>query len=289
MIRSPVWIRSFRRPARICAECLARAKDVEARTLLSALENRTDAVLEEIRHGVAAGRIRPYLPLRLSINDAPVVWTSKQVERAGFFATAGNPFYWGHIYVALCAILELDLNTVVISVVGDYPYKRGIEEPKEHRHAIARRALQYFDPLLRYTPLGFDNMKLGEENASELLLLNDDLPLELFYVAGGDAHQIAAVNLAACRVLLKPRDGSETPRLRGLLFPRAQRGSAAEELRRKYSFLELAKRTYAPFPTVHGQELSSSMFRADPEIPILPSRALDYILKLGLYRGDKDL
>jgi hypothetical protein len=271
------------------AECLARAKDGEARKLISALESRTSAVLEEIRQKVAAGRIRPDLALRLSINDAPVVWPAKQVERVGFFATAGNPLYWGHIYFALCAILELDLNTVVVSVVGDHPDKRGIKQSKEHRRAIARCALQYFAPLLRYTPLGFDNMKIGEENASELLLLNYDLPLEVFYIAGGDVHEIAAANLAACRVLLKPRDGSETPHLRGLLFPRAQVQSPAEELCRKYPFLELARRTYKPFPTVRGQELSSSMFRADPDIPILPSRALDYILKQGLYRGDKSL
>jgi hypothetical protein len=272
------------------AECLARAKDTEARELVLALKNRTSAVLEEIQHKVAAGEIRPDLDLRLSINDAPVVWPTRRIERVGFFATAGNPLYWGHIYVALCAILELDLNTVVVSVVGARPYKRGIEESKEHRHAIARRALHYFDPLLRYTPLGFDNMKIGEENASELLLLNYDLPLEVFYIAGGDVHEIAAANLAACRVLLKPRDGGETPScLRGLLFPRAQVESSPEKLRSEHPFLELAKRTYEPFPKVGVQELSSSMFRADPDIPILPSRALDYILRQGLYRGDKAL
>ena len=178
---------------------------------MSTLETRTIALLKEIRSRVAAGRIRPDLALRLSINEAPVEWPEIGCRRVGFFATSGDPFYWGHIYVSLCAILELDLNFVVMQVMGDHPHKRGTKQSKEHRHTIARRALEYFFPLLRYTPLGFDNMKIGEENASELLLLNYGLPLEVFYIAGGDVHGIAAANLAACRTLLKPRDGSETP------------------------------------------------------------------------------
>ncbi len=265
------------------AEGLSRAKDAEARTLVSILESRIIAILEEIRLKVVAGRIRPDLALRLSINDAPVEWPDVQAQRVGFLATSGDPFYWGHIYVALCSILELDLNTVVVQVMGDHPHKRGIKQSKEHRHAIARRALEYFFPLLRYTPLGFDNMKIGEENASELLLLNYGLPLEVFYIAGGDVHEIAAANLAACLTLLKPRDGSETPHLRGLLFPRAKGAPSAEELCRKYPFLELSKREYQPFPTVRGHELSSAMFRAYPDTPVLPSRALDYILAHRLY------
>jgi hypothetical protein len=269
-------------------ESMVRVKDVETVALLSTLESRITTVLEEIRSRVAAGKIHPNLPLRLSITDAPVRWPDAltgHFQRVGFLATSGDPFYWGHIYVALCAILELDLNAVVVQVMGDHPHKLEIKQPKEHRHEIARRALEYFFPLLRYTPLGFDNMKIGEENASELLLLNYHLPLEVYYIAGGDVHDIAARNLAACRTLLIPRDGSEPPRLLGLLFPRPQGRSSAKELRRRYPFLAIAERAYEPFPTVRGLELSSSMFRANPDIPILPSRAWDYILEHGLYGG----
>ena len=268
-------------------QCVARAKDDEARRLLDTLEQRIIDVLEHIQSRVLRGKIHPGLPLRLSIQDAPVSWLREltgHFQRVGFFATSGDPFYWEHIFVALSAMLELNLNTVVIQVMGDHPFKLARKQPKEHRHAIARLAIEYFFPLLRYTPLGYNNMKIGEENASELLLLNHGLPLEVCYIVGGDVHRIAVSNLAACRTLLKPRDGTKTPRLIGLLLPRGQERASAERLRKRYPFIKLAKRRLQPFPKVRGMELSSTMFRTDPEIPILPNRALDYIRKHGLYR-----
>lgn len=269
---------------------LSRAKDAEAQGLLEALEQELVSVLEQIQSKVSDGKIRPDLPLRLSIRDAPVSWPrelSARFQPVGFLATSGDPFYWGHIFVALSAMLELNLNTVVIQVMGDHPFKRQRKQPKEHRHAIARLAMKYLFPLLRYTPLGYDNMKLGEENAAELLLLNHGLPLEVCYIAGGDVHKVAAANLAACRTLLKPRDGTKTPRLVGLLIPRGRTRASAKRLQRTYRFIKLARRRFKPFPKARGLELSSTMFRTHPDIPILPNLALEYIEEHGLYRGPK--
>ena len=271
-------------------QCKERTDDNEVSALIEVLQRNILEVLTEIRARVLVSKIYPDLPIRLSIKDAPIKWPTEYAnvpKQIGLLAITGDPLYWGHIFIALCAIVELDLDCVVIQIMGEHPHKISQKQPKEHRHAIARNALEFFYPLLRYTPLGYDNLKIGEENASELLLLNYGLPIDLYYIAGGDVHDVAVANLAACRTLLLPRDGSKAPNLLGLFFSRESEGVNKEALMRKYPFITFATHKYEPFPKVRGLDFSSTMFRNDSSIPILPTRAMQYIEKHGLYKESK--
>lgn len=271
-------------------QCNERTDDSEVHALIEALQKNILEALTEIRARVIASKIYPDLPIRLSITNDPTKWPTEYAnvpKQIGLLAITGDPLYWGHIFIALCAIVELDLDCVVIQIMGDHPHKILQKQPKEHRHAIARNALEYFYPLLRYTPLGYDNLKIGEENASELLLLNYGLPIDLYYIAGGDVHDVAAANLAACRTLLLPRDGSKAPNLLGLFFSRESEGGNKEELMRKYPFIRFATYKFEPFPKVRGLDFSSTMFRNDSSIPILPTRAMQYVEEHGLYKKSK--
>ena len=53
-------------------------------------------------------------------------------------------------------------------------------------------------------------------------------------------------------------------------------------------FIFRAKRQYEPLPNVGGIEFSSTMFRRNPDIPIVPSRALEYIQEHCLYGVHRD-
>jgi len=275
-------------------ECLGRAPDSEPHVLVGALREGVLSALEEIKSKVKDGAIHPELPLRLSITDGTVRWPEELRERrqkVGVLATTGDPLHWQHILVALRAVAAHDLHAALIQVMGDHPHKRERKQPKEHRHAIARRSLEYFFPLLRYTPLGYDNLKVGEENAAEIVLLNYDLPLDLCFIAAGDVRAAALVNLTACRDLLsvirhdtdRPQD--LIPTLSGLFFTGSNPPPEVIRLLEGKDFVQRISRNYVALPKIRGQGMSSTLFRRYPDLPLLPTRALEYVKVHCLYCG----
>ncbi len=241
--------------------------------------------LDEITNLAGTEGFLPSLPLRLAQSDPEASWPqslSQQRQRVGFIAITGNPIHWGHIYQALRAIPRCGLHAVIVQVLGDHPHKRHTKISKVHRHRIAQLSLQPFYPLLRYTPLGCDTLTVGEASAAELVLLNYDLPLEVCFIAEGDARALAARHLEACRALLAVMDTEETrpPELQPILTGAVFRGDDEPEIEalvERYRFLQAIARDFALLG------VSSTMFRADPSIPLLPMAGFDYIHEQGLY------
>jgi purine-nucleoside phosphorylase/nicotinic acid mononucleotide adenylyltransferase len=267
-------------------------------SMLGVEEPETIKLLQEIRGGLleALGSIKEHsqkgelfidTPLRLSVSDAPVRirqgFTPDRRWRVGFMATTGDPLHWGHIMAALRAAAVNNLDTVIVQIMGDHPHKRMQKQPKEHRHAIARLALQYFHPLLRYSPLGFDNLKVGEENAAEFLLLNFDLPIDLFFIVGGDASPDALRNLRACNDLLSfaQKEFGKTLQICALLNLSEGEFSNVPE---KDEWLSNQENSCSARLVYKDMELSSTLYRNCPHLPLLPCEAIRYIEQHGLYK-----
>ncbi len=267
---------------------IAQVLDVEARNVMMALKKCVIEILEKLKKKTQQGMIIPELPLRLSIFDAPVEIPPDQKLynkwRVGFFATVGDPVHWGHILTALRCAAEFDLNTIILQVMGDCPHKRMQKQPKEYRHAIARHAIEYFYPLIRYTPLGYDNLKVGEENAAEFLLLNRDLPLDLYFLAGWDVAQATLRITEACNAILTVVNEEEGKDLKIKLLLSKQHGASVGDVSGQFpDWVIFCKQEYTPLPKFSNIKVSSTLFRSYPDVPILPSRALAYIRKHGLY------
>lgn len=265
---------------------IAQIHENEAKKLLIRLKQDIIETLRKIRDKIKNGIIVPEIPLRLSFFDAPVeiscLLKKGKEWRIGFLATTGNPVLWGHILLALRCMAEFNLNTVILQIMGDHPHKKEPKLPKEYRHAIARYAVEYFYPLIRYTPLGYVNMKIGEENAAEFLLLNKDIPLGLNFIIGGDVTPDAIRNVKACNELLsfmKKEEGRDIS-IKILIGDRYESEHAIVSNQPEwviYSKKKYQSLKYKKIP------LSSTLFRTYPHLPILPSAALSYIKKNNLY------
>lgn len=172
----------------------------------------------------------------------------------------------------------------MISVLGDHPHKPG-KQPRSHRRAIARLVLEDFFPLLRYTPVGYASLQVGEQSAAEVALLNSFKPVDLFYICAQDVRAIALSQIENCRQPLENlnrigpvEEASMAPTLRAAVF----QSPTAQPLA-KSALPDFAETTPRIF---HAIDISSSRFRRDPAIPMLPWKAFEYIHSHGLYLAE---
>jgi len=269
---------------------IAEISEDEAKELLEKLKKSIIKLLYEIKTKVENATIIPEIPLRLSFSDAPVEFSPRPKTggnwRIGFLATTGNPVFWGHILLALRCIAEFDLNTIILQVMGDHPHKRGQKLPKKYRHAIARRAVEYFYPLIRYTPLGYNNMKIGEENAAEFLILNQEIPLDLYLIIGGDVKPDAVRNVKACNELLSAVEKEEGKDLNIKILIGDRYDSEHTNIANQPEWVIYSKKRYQPLK-YKNIPLSSTLFRTYPHLPILPSVAFSYIKQHNLYISEE--
>lgn len=268
---------------------LSKVKEDEAKELLLKLKQAILSALLEIEKKILRRQIAPDISLRLSPFDAPLDVSnfekSGKIVRVGFLATTADPLHWGHILLALRAIEEFDLQTVILQVMGDHPHKKNQKCKKEFRHSIARYSVESFYPLIRYTPLGYDNLKLGEENAAEFLLLNHHTPLDLYLIIGGDAISDAVMNVNACNQLLSVVNKEEGRNfIINILIGDRNQIIQNDSCYHTGNILT-SKMNYPPLPRYKNQELSSTLFRSFPDLPLLPSRAFEYINENNLYHS----
>jgi hypothetical protein len=275
---------------RAMSEDLAYARglcrDAESGQVIDYLQQELLAVMGRLGQKVASGTIQPELKLRLAITDMQAQWSQEQraePKRVGFFATSGNPLHWGHILMMLRRMEEFELNCVVVQVMGDHPHKRATRLPKEQRHIIAQKGLAYFYPLLRYSPLGYHNLKIGEENAAEFLLLNDNLPLEVYFLAGTDVLAAALKNVEACNVLLAAAAQATGRHMAIELVSGYQQEGDVSKLNALSQSVSWSGRSYPDWPSYKGIRLSSTLFRRYPDLPLLPREAFATVRRGDMY------
>jgi hypothetical protein len=110
--------------------------------------------------------------------------------RLGVFPVAANPLHWGHVLFPLAAIAELSLDRVVLVVQGGDPRQgAALDETLRHRHQLAREVLVLLEPLVDYSAVGRSNARTGESNLFELIRLNADRRMQIWYMAGCDHYR----------------------------------------------------------------------------------------------------
>jgi|GEM_PF-3592844 len=147
--------------------------------------------LRKIEGLMRSKKINPLVRVRSSEKTADIcLRRAKREVRLGVIGGTFDPIHYGHICLALEAIIECRLDTVIFTPGGDMPnypdYKPG-KQASELRHLIAREALKPFYPILRYSPLGMEHHDIGNSDLSlEILRLNPKPGIKLFYLCGGD-------------------------------------------------------------------------------------------------------
>jgi purine-nucleoside phosphorylase/nicotinic acid mononucleotide adenylyltransferase len=260
----------------------------DAMMFFDMLEQQIVQTLMDLHNKAKLGEIHLDYPLRLSITDYEPDYTMHKLPRhlrIGFLATTGDPVHWGHVLRALTDAEEFQLDTVILQVIGDHPHKP-FKHAKVHRHTIAHLVAEMFYPLIRYCPLGYDNLSIGEQNAAEFLMLNAKTEIDLFFLAGDDAAAQAIRNIDACNRLLEGVRNEIKPMKMYVIVSRYTvenvypRGSLPDWI---ICRTELSQR----LPECRGMRISSQLFRTYPELPLLPRRALNYIHRHGLYQSVK--
>ena len=235
-----------------------------------------EASLDRIAHHLAAGRIEPRPPLRLSAYD-PMRARRASVVRLGVFPVNGNPIHWGHLLSCLRAVADHRLDVVAFVIQGTDPRKALSAVTEHHRHAMAQRVLRSLAPLVMYSDIGRGNARVGEDNIFRLLQLNRHQRIHAHYVVGSDHYR--RVDAAG--------NPDTLPRLEGNLAARAH-GFDARVHRLGVLFLERAPR---PEPVATELdvafvdttlEMSSTDVRRG-QIAFTPYEALSYMRRHAEY------
>ncbi len=234
--------------------------------------------LREISALIAAGEIEPFADLRIARDrsgDERGLRDIGRPVRVGVLAVTGDPFHWGHVDIALKAIRLYRLDTVVYICQGLGDYKSGMLD-REFRHEMVRLGICYFYPLLRYSPIGYDNQLLGESNVFELFALNRDRAVRLYYVFGSEKLErvVDDFNDLVDRYEYK-RAGVSSAELALAVI---NRGASGAKVKPKASRIAVLKED-----TETELLLSSSMLRQSPTAGGCPRTVLDYIKSNGFY------
>ena len=259
--------------------------DASEKAFFASLFSSLMECLATIRRNVETGRVFPDVPLALSPADqvqpgggAP---GPNRRYRVGFLATTGDPVHWGHIYRALKDSADLELDTVILQVLGDHPHKPA-KQLKHMRHAIAREVVLPLYPLIRYTPLGFDSLGIGEQQAMEFALLNRASDIEIFFLCGSDTAGVAMRNIRSCnQLLLADAGGLQLPQMKAVIYKNPGPGTLEEQ---GQDCCVVRSHPRSTPLMCRGMELSSWLFRTHPDLPLLPRGAHDFIRRRNLYR-----
>ena len=112
------------------------------------------------------------------------------MTRIGFFPIVGDPIHTGYLAAAKSAHKHLNLDTVYIQICGDSNYKPD-KADKIHRHEMARIAILECEPMIKYTPIGYDSILLGEDLFIEFI---NNPPLsdieEFYFITGYDNERV---------------------------------------------------------------------------------------------------
>jgi protoporphyrinogen oxidase len=237
------------------------------------------ARLRDVSPLIAAGEIEPFANFRISPDRPDSERTLREIRRpvrAGVLAVTGNPFHWGHVDIALKAIRLYRLDTVVYICQGLGDYKPGMLD-REVRHEMVKRGISDFYPLLRYSPIGYDNSLLGESNFFEFAALNSHHAVKLHYVFGSEklARIIDDFNDLVDRYKFKLTEAPNAEVALAVVNRGAVDGKAKQHPACRIPVLQLDVERDLP--------LSSSALRQSVTAGASPGRVVEYLTSRGLY------
>jgi nicotinic acid mononucleotide adenylyltransferase len=163
------------------------ATDQDCRESLRSITARIEDLFGSVAELARTGQLRPFFHIGLAEGEEPVL-VEPWPLRVGFYPLAANPMHWGHILVALSAMVQMKLDKVVFVIAGRDRRKPSMTS-EETRHYLGRAVIESFHPLFAYSPLALGTDLDGEANLGRLLKLNRQQAMEICYIAGGDHYQ----------------------------------------------------------------------------------------------------
>jgi nicotinic acid mononucleotide adenylyltransferase len=163
------------------------ATDQDCRDSLRSVTARIEDLFGRIAELAKSGLLNPFFRIGLAEGEGPVLAEHRPL-RLGFYPVAANPMHWGHILVALSAMVQVKLDKIIFVIAGRDRRKPSMTS-EETRHHLGQSVIESFHPLFAYSPLALGTDLDGETNLGRLLNLNWQQPLEVYYVAGGDHYQ----------------------------------------------------------------------------------------------------
>lgn len=143
----------------------------EIRCQLSSLLDTVGALIVE-------GAIQPWRCVRLS-SDEPELPLSLRSVKLGVFPVSGDPIHWGHVLMALTAMVQARLDKVVFVVRGEC---QDDEMPENVRQETVRDVTKGFEPLLSYSPVGRECGLDDVDRVFGLLGLNPLVRIDAFCI-----------------------------------------------------------------------------------------------------------
>jgi phosphomannomutase len=156
--------------------------------------------LDQLQEMMEQGEINPNAPIVTKISEKDDVsdHPDPNTYTVGFFATAADPFHYGHLVTALDAMVKFKMDKMVWHVHGIDERKVSLN-PYKMRYPMAESTLKIFGDLFEFTDVNRSEDKNvntgrvesniynnGETNLFNFLKWNHHLNLHAVYLAGSD-------------------------------------------------------------------------------------------------------
>jgi len=156
---------------------------------ISEIQVHVRALLHQVARLVTAQEINPWIRLRMTPEEPPVL-PSAQALRVGVFPLSANPIHWGHLLSGLSVMARARLDKIVYVIAQDASPSAELY-PDELRRGAAADAISLFQPLFTLVPASAGKSMNGPASFFRLLGLNNQQMIEAYYISayepGGSA------------------------------------------------------------------------------------------------------
>lgn len=132
-------------------------------------------------------KINPFAGMNTSPFNYQKAPVSAGKLKIGIYPVAANPFHWGHLLTGLLAIAQYKLDKVVYLIAGNDVRKPDLLSAPI-RHLVGREIVNIFSPFFAYSSIALETNLDGESNVFRILNLNQEQPIDVFYLVGSDHY-----------------------------------------------------------------------------------------------------
>jgi hypothetical protein len=158
---------------------------------ISEIQVHVRALLHQVAKLVTAQEVNPWIRLRMTAEEPPVL-PSAQAVRVGVFPLSANPIHWGHLLCGLSVMARARLDKIVYVIAQDASPSAELY-PDELRRGAAAEAISLFQPLFTLVPASAGKSMSGPASFFRLLGLNNQQAMEAYYISAYESGGAASL------------------------------------------------------------------------------------------------